>query len=489
MADIRSRAAGYSDPRLGVAFESLADVFAPPSGQSMYGYAHAASEKAKAQRLGDVWAMRDNPDQAVRDRAAIAAGLYNPNQSYYAVDTKDVTDRRGQDITSSDRRYDVNSRDTTAIATNKADNQRHMDVAMVAPVAKDATRFVPQNIADMYSVPTTQTGVVAAQPGEKNYLPDGRVLEGNVKPRTESEVKGQIIADMTPEERRAIGYGDTPVVETDKGPMTRPQQLQSGTPAQQKDANTVYNYLTPDGQKGGTAVLRGMKLYDSQTGALLPPNTRVQAASAAQGKEGALGPTTANQTDANKRAAQLDVFDALLNEHEATLKANPGIVGAPGSIRGAAQNAVSAVQEFAQAFGNVAPEAKIAEDQVRSFAEKIGATTRDPNIARAKVQQYDIAYKLAQMQNPTGEVSRQAFERALDTVAGGALSNNQSALEAVTALREGVKRERGGVDALRNPTAKPGAPAPATPVARPRFTNPTTKEVIEWDGTKYVPVQ
>lgn len=268
MADLRRRAAGYSDPRIGMAFESLSDAFAPPSAQEMYAAARAGSERQKATRLADLWNMR-NGDRAQFDNALEASGLVTPNQSRWAVTTKDATDRRGQDITSGDNRYNVNSRDSTArrgqdiddsrgradfasrdataITNNTADNRTRTDIAMIAPVAKDATQFIPQSVADMY--PGTpvgpRTGVVAAQPGEKNYLPDGRVLEGNPKPRTEAEAKGAIIEGLTPEEQRAVGLSGIP---------NRP----------------VY------GTKGGTAVQDVVtnELRNTQTREALPPGTQ-----------------------------------------------------------------------------------------------------------------------------------------------------------------------------------------------------------------------
>ena len=242
---------------------------------------------------------------------------------------------------------------------------------------------------------------------------------------------GKIIADMSPEEQRAIGFGPTPVDETADGPRTRPQRLATNTPA------------LSDKQPNPLNSANGPVIWDPVLRAYVPaPSTAdisggLQSPSGVQGKD-PLGSTTANKTTATNKEAQLNVMESALTQYEDLLRKNPAIVGAPGAIRGAAQNAVSAAGEFATAFGDVAPDAKLAEGAVKELAAKIGATSRDPAIAQARIMQADLAYKWAQMQNPSGEVSRQAFERALDAMSGGALANNQSALEAIGAVREGT---------------------------------------------------
>lgn len=103
----------YNDPNWGKAAANLAAAFAPPSGQEIAGFARAGllqtqrnAADADAQRLADLWAMAGDPqfNQDVFDRRNMVVGNWNPNQSYYAVDTQDATNRRGQDIDASTRR-------------------------------------------------------------------------------------------------------------------------------------------------------------------------------------------------------------------------------------------------------------------------------------------------------------------------------------------------------------------------------------------------
>lgn len=473
---------GYNDSGLGEGFDNLAKIFAPPTLQDMYAGAKAQETRQKIQGLQQLYQMAQDPnfDQSKFDRMGAASGQWNPTQGYYAIDTRAGVDRRGQDITAA-----------TSIANNYADNDRALQVALMAPTPKDAVVTRPPATAKRYGVPEQSIGIVAAQPGEKNFLPDGRVLEGNPKPLTDAEMKAKILGTMPPDQQAAVAFGNTPVENVNGVPKTRPQVLEGGVaPVDNTHAAQVFNYKTPDGRTGSARFDPTTQSFvDSQTKQALPPGIMLQAPSGVQNQNG-LGPTTANATDANKRAAQIAEALQAIDAYAAHLKNNPGVVGIPGAIRGTAQNALSVVQEFASAFGNVAPDAKIGADQAKALAARIGADHRDPAIAQARVMQLDLAYKLAQHENPTGEVSRQALERALETVAGGTLHNNESALESLQALRDIVARGQVGVDKLRNPSAGPPAAAPpAAPAARPRFQNPTTGEMIEWDGQQYVPVK
>lgn len=226
------------DPAPGLAkgFANIADLFAPASARDAYygteaGLARAKtlSETQKAQRLADVFANRDNPDQAARDRAAISAGLYNPNQGYYAVDTKDATDRRGQDIQSTDKRYDVNSRDSTSRSNNTDNNTRAVIDAIMAPQPEGSSRVIPPEIAAKYGVPAQSNGIVKLQPGQTATLPPGAAgpvapLQGNEKPLTDAEAKGKIVSQLSPEEQHALGISEIkprPVFGTANGTATQ----------------------------------------------------------------------------------------------------------------------------------------------------------------------------------------------------------------------------------------------------------------------------
>lgn len=489
MADPRLRR--YSDPRVGAAFEELGSVFAPPSAQDLYAGSRARATDADARRKAEVYARATAPGASIQslDLPAIAAGLYTPVQSGYAVDTEADTKRRGQDIDLQGKKYDVDSRDSTSRANNTADNKTRLQTSFGAPVPKDATQFVDPETAKALGIsPGPRSGVVAAAPGEVNYIPGpsgqaggGGVLVGNEKPKTTDEVNAETLQTLPPEVRAAVAAKDMKLEDVIMAdgkvtPMTGPQRLAAGASAAPDKNAQIFN--SDVGPVRYDPVRRSM--VSVTTGQPVAVKS-LQAPSGVQSKD-PLGPTTANSSEANSKEAGLNVLDKLTDEYEALLKANPGIVGIPGAVRGAAQNIISSAQEFSAAFGNLSPDAKLAADQVASVAARLSAN-RDPAIVKATVMKADLAYKWAQAQNPRGEVSRQAFERAMETLSGGGgLTNNQSELEGLSAVRDFSKRERIGVSSLRNPG---GAP----PTGRPRMSNPQTGEVVEWDGNAWVKVQ
>lgn len=113
----------FNNPAFAAIASNLSGLFAPPAAQDEYAYAQAAKTRAEQMRAQELWNMaRGDADQAALDRAAIAAGNYAPNQSYYAVDLGDATARRGQDIASGDARYGYDTQAATSTANNIRDN-------------------------------------------------------------------------------------------------------------------------------------------------------------------------------------------------------------------------------------------------------------------------------------------------------------------------------------------------------------------------------
>ncbi len=90
------------------------------------------------------------------------------------------------------------------------------------------------------------------------------------------------------------------------------------------------------------------------------------------------------------------------------------------------QSLTSSAQQVASVYAAEAPEAALSIDEARNLIEtKLGASMRgyDPDIVRVQSMLYDLAYARAQMANPSGEVSRQGFERALESLGQGVLSS------------------------------------------------------------------
>lgn len=336
----------------------------------------------------------------------------------------------------------------------------------------------------------TQTGNIDVKPGERVVKPDGSVLEGSDKPQTLDQWKAQEAAGLRKTNvlddpaMRALIMGTTPIesVVTPEGNRNvyRPDSIgQEPTPDDTKAVKPILtNYKLPDmgGKPGyaGTAVYDPVVGYkDSQTAEKLPPGAVTYTANLTGDKAGTgLGPTTANTTDAVKRGAEVTRTLDTLDLYEGLVKNNPGAIGLPGLIRGTAQNAVGVLKDASQAFGKSIPQVDAAAGELREGLRKVAPAIFDKSIPEAAFLQGTLAYALARTENPSGEVSRQAYERALERMKGGYLTNTDSAMASVGAMRQVLNAELAAINATRNPaTARtdvgfrdPGG-APAAPSA------------------------
>jgi hypothetical protein len=464
----------YNDPNLGAAFSNIAQMFKPPSGGEVYAYARARAAQEEAKRLSELYGYATDPnfDQTRFDRMGIAAGRYNPNQSFYSVDQGNATSR----------------------ANNAADNRRALDVAgiqergsttrtLLGPVGQNATRFVPPPVAEAYGIPQTQVGVISASPGERVTAPDGRVIEGAAKPLSAEEQRAVFMRDLSPDEQRAVAFGSTPVetIVTPQGPQiaTRPQSIgQTPVPDQTRQPTPVIkSYRTP---AGGTGTMRldpaSGKFLDTQTGQEIPPGSiEIRA----QGSVADVGATTANNTAATNREAELRRTLNTLDLYENLISQNPGAIGLPGLIRGMAQNAVQVGVDLTRSFGDKAPEMASTIKGLSDGLKGVAPELFDSSIPEAAFLQGTIAYAIARTENPSGEVSRQAYDRALERVRGGALANTASSVAAVGALRNVLRGEIEAIQTLRRPgnvpadtNLRPSAAGGATP--REYTYNPAT---------------
>lgn len=237
----------YNDPSIGQAFAGLAQAFRPPSGTELAGYALANERKQKADQLGQLfnYARGPNFDQTQFDRLGVAAGQWTPSQGYYGVDSN----RAGE-----------------------------LDRAMLAPVSKDATRFVPKNIADYYGTDPIQTGVVSVNPGENAHLPNGSVIEGAPKPLTKSEVEGNILSGLPQDDQRASVLSDIPVESVIMG--GRPQVVRRSDAVGQTPYSADAGALVEGTANIGGKVVQVFRkknetVYSTADGTPLPPDTQV----------------------------------------------------------------------------------------------------------------------------------------------------------------------------------------------------------------------
>lgn len=467
------------DPALAAAFSNIAGMFAPPSGSDAAGFATANAKRAEAQRLADLFAYSKDLsyDRGAFERQAIAAGIYNPSQSFYSVDQGNATTQRGQDITA-----------RTAVGNNIRDNSTKAFQTRYGALSEgQVLPAMPGSVAGMYGLP--ESGVVAGSmklsQGQDAVLPDGQRVEGPRKPLSETEMKAAILGRQ-PEQAQTdyVMGGQAPVVAVGPDGKT-PIYVAPGVAGRMQMPAAAAPSSTPQRRSEGVAIIGDQQVpvtrspdglqWQLPDGQPVPPGARVMDLPKATGSNEQLGlPTTANRTEANRLDATIVGTEDMLNKYEAILKNSPGVIGLPGAIRGVAQDAVSTLAELGAAFGNMAPDAKVTLDQVQGLAQRI-SPARDPNIQIARSLAMSLAYQDAQLQNPSGEVSRQAFERSYEKLTGGMLRNNQSALESVQGMRmlmDSKRKQTGALNKPGTPSPTSGTPAPAAapaPATRLRF--------------------
>ncbi len=364
--------------------------------------------------------------------------------------------------------------------TNAADNQRAVATTLLQPVAKDAYRPAAPGIASLFGMPDANQpvqGQVSLQPGERVITPDGRTLDGAPKPLTESEMKAQerqrlnasglitdqMLADTIIGEKAPVQVVDPA---TGKGRFSTPgEAARTGAqPYEAADANKVVgNFRTPD-QRTGTAIMINGNLADAATKQPLPPGTTVERATVTGAPKDFATPTGATMTEAQKRAAEVKKTTQVLDRYENLVRTNPGIVGAVGGIRSTLQNLIQSGNEVAQVLGGEA-QAIMNEVSARGAGmmpnERLDPRMFDPNIDAAQFLRNLLAYRLAQMENPNGEVGVKAFERANQTLGEGLLGNTQSVLARLAEFRAGLAAEQTAIGELRSPGN--GQPTPAAP--------------------------
>ncbi|WP_417578603.1 hypothetical protein [Pelagibacterium sp.] len=173
-----------NNPALAQAAQNLAEIFRPPSGAELAGYANAKATGQQSERLAQLFADPNLPEW---DKRAIAAGLYNPTQSFYAQDQNNSTAMRGQDIG-----YRSN------IDVANINNAGALDRQNAAPILvnENQTAFLPGQTQGATGLPQIMTGNINLAPGEVTHTAGGGLLAGPAKPLTESERDAAHIEEM-----------------------------------------------------------------------------------------------------------------------------------------------------------------------------------------------------------------------------------------------------------------------------------------------------
>lgn len=430
----------FNDPNFAAAVSNLAGAFAPPSPEE-----YLLAEQVKGERMTNDVRNRmlglagDNFDQL-----GIVGDLYDPSNSYYSVDQANATDRRGQDV----------------VASTTLDKAR-IDGAFGLAGTKlgygDAMAGLSPEMAAAIGMPEVAP-VTGAQLGAPAPL------------MSETEMMAKILGEQDPATQRAIvGSAIDPVkvAGADGGatyadPLSALGQPAYTDPGSQAAADMV-SYIDPNGNEG-TAVFdpNTQTLVDVATKQALPSGTRTYKL---QGGDKALmtGATTSNTTAGNEIVATAQYGLDRAGQFRKLLEENPGVLGAPGYIRGFAQDVVAGALEMGAAFGKE-PGVIDSVDEVRQLAERVtGSGNYDPAIAQAYSYALEMAYLQAKMQDPGGEVNVKELERLLGQFDGGIAGNSQvlANLDVLQGqLNDRIKYgENLKAGAQATPVPLPGAPA------------------------------
>lgn len=198
-------------------FQGLSSLFAPPSAQDRAAYANAAATRAQQERIAQLW---DDPNLSDWDKRAIAAGLYNPTQSFYAQDQNDATTRRGQDLT---------LQGTLGRTAMEQEGAMARQMAQPVLVNENQTAFLPGQTQAATGLGNMLFGNINVGQGEVTTTPDGRTIAGPEKPLTETEHNASVLAGMPLDQQRAVAFGSTPIeqIVMGDGPInvTRPEAI------------------------------------------------------------------------------------------------------------------------------------------------------------------------------------------------------------------------------------------------------------------------
>lgn len=476
----------YNNPLIGQGFANLAGMFAPPSASDTAAYAAARATQEKAQRLASLFAEAKDFDQR-----NIAAGNYNPTQSYYAVGVDDATKRYGIDTGAATSRANNAADNARALQERQMQEAAAMQRQFAQPVIVGAgqTAFIPAPAQAGTGLGPVLSGVLNAGQGDTVFTPGpqgqpggGQVFKGAAKPLTEDQVVGALLGraveagQLTPAD--AAGMARSKInTETIMDPATGQPRIVSRADAigQQPVAAAGAGRL-----EDGTAVINGRavpvtrapqdRTWRTQDGSPIPPDAPVTRLGQPTGTPDQFGPTKTNQSAAVDELATANYALQRINDYRTILQQNPGVAGIPGRVRGLAQDLSAGINEMIVAFGDQAGAQVVrsAED-ARALADSLTANKGyDPAIKQAAALALELAYLRAKVGDPGGEVNVREMEMFLGQLDGG-IAGNTGVLATLDEMERGVRSQiQTRVGTLRDPnqptppstmTAPPAAPA------------------------------
>jgi hypothetical protein len=208
----------YNDPSIYAAASGIAKLFAPPSAQDMHAWAAGNALRQKQAMQEAIWGAASAPGARLQDIdvRAVAAGLYNPNQSVYSVDQGNATALK-----------QTGMNNQTDILKTRIQQAAESERAMNAPVITQANSVahLPQALRGRFGGAPALTGGVKLDQGEVMTLPPeagGEVFRGPEKPLTAEELRAKVVGGMPQSQQNAWAMGATPVenIVTPEGPRT-----------------------------------------------------------------------------------------------------------------------------------------------------------------------------------------------------------------------------------------------------------------------------
>lgn len=433
----------YNNPEIGNAMTNIASMFGPPDAGELVNYAQAAELR---QKHGIIESLKSDPRYQGAD-AGVLAGLFNPTQSWQALEMDDATKRYGIDTTAATSR--ANNLETNRFNT-LSDMYQPLNPGQIRPE-------LPADVAGQFSLP--------AMPG----------TQGLPKPMSETEVKGSELlrlideGDITDQMQVDDYLGqNAPVKIVRNGVATfeNPgaaigEQAYVDTGSQPKPENKTA--LLRDGTQVPAIQGADGRWYHAQSKALLPDDIKIFNVPQAQGTSADIGLSKPTDTYIEKQLIDIGVAKDTaikLREMIATAPASQGIVG---WLRGTAQNVVQTGSELGQFFGGQV--AEVAKDIEAGLADAELAGAFDPQIPAIEMMANLLAFQYAK--TTTGERLSNEMLRAaraalglegLDANQANSLARLNQAIAQIESQEAILKRVMDqGVGAASSPA--PAAPA------------------------------
>lgn len=425
----------YNDPAFGQAINNIAKAFMPPSGADLYaGGKNAREQKDFEARRRAIAALAPDMARAADIAPEQFVNNYGDIQLATAAAAPEATPQSlanlmlGAKMSYQNTAPGVAYTEQQANTRNAADNQARVAMKVVEPLSQNQSRGDITPILKMFGVDAgalagPQMGIQERDPSKDYVLPGGGVISARVD-------------------------------------------------NQNKPMNVVVT--GPDGQTR-TAITRDFKT-DVAGRPLLGAGdvlTQMFGSQVQGGLSDVTGPTKANQTEANRRMAELNKTLGLIDRYE-TIINNPGTIGLVGDVRSTMQNLIQTGNEVGALLGSEGGQIiREIQDAARRGAETVGVQNFDPNLDAAQFARNLLAYRLAQSENPNGEVGVKAFERANQALGDNWLANQASTRARLGEFRQSLLGELRAYDTLQGRRGAPapeqivGSGAPPPPVATP----------------------